>query len=480
MQLQRHSAEAACVFTDCDAIVIGAGPAGLAAAFELARLGKRAVILERSNTVGGISRTESYRGFRFDVGGHRFYTRVPEIERLWRDTLGPDLIEVKRQSRIYYRGRFFKYPIALGDALLKLGPVEATRILASYAWARIAPHRQETSFEQWVSNRFGRRLYETFFKTYTEKVWGLPCSTISADWAAQRIQGLSLRTAILNAITGASNVKTLTNSFLYPRLGPGMMWEAMAERAVALGARLVLNAPVVAIQASSPAVVTVHTASGEQSVSAAHIISSAPLSELVRCLSPEPPNDVREAAASLRYRDFCLVQLLLCADNLFPDNWIYVHSPEVRVGRIQNTKNWSTDLVPDPSMTSLGMEYFCTAGDDIWAMADGELVEFAANELVKLGLAARRQVVDGTVVRQQGAYPVYNDDYARAVAIVRGYLDTLPAVQTVGRNGMHRYNNLDHSMLTGMLAARNIAGEKHDLWAVNAERSYLETEPDAA
>ena len=345
---------------DYDALIIGAGPAGLTAAFELARLGQRALVIEQAAQVGGISRTESYRGYRFDIGGHRFYTRVPEIEQLWRDTLGDELLTVARQSRIFYRGRFFKYPIALTDALTKLGLIESARIMGSYLWAKMSPHRQETTFEQWVSNRFGRRLYETFFKTYTEKVWGMPCTSISADWAAQRIKGLSLSSTILNAITGASNAKTLINSFLYPRLGPGMMWEALAARAEALGARVELGARAVALRLNGPAAVTVdiETQDGLRTVTAPHVISSAPLPELMCLLRPAPPTVVLQAAEQLRFRDFCLVMLVVQARELFPDNWLYVHSPEVQVGRIQNSKNWSAALVPDGDMTCLGMEYF--------------------------------------------------------------------------------------------------------------------------
>jgi protoporphyrinogen oxidase len=462
---------------DYDVIVIGAGPAGLTAAYELARLGQRVLVIEQSHQVGGISRTENYRGYRFDIGGHRFFTRVPEIEQLWRETLGADLLTVQRQSRIYYRGRFFKYPISLSDALLKLGVIESARILGSYFLARIAPHRQEDTFEQWVSNRFGRRLYETFFKTYTEKVWGMPCASISADWAAQRIKGLSLSSAIMNALTGAANTKSLIISFLYPRLGPGMMWEALAERARALGAEVELGARAVAVVTDDPTTmhVEIETATSIRTLTTAQVISSAPLSELVRAIRPEPPAAVGRAADCLRYRDFVLVLLLVKAKDLFPDNWLYVHSPEVKVGRIQNSKNWSAALTPDPDMTSLGMEYFSTVGDAIWRLSDEELVSLAADELALLGLASRDQVVDGAVVRQRAAYPVYDDDYEGSVAQIRAYLDTLPGLQTVGRNGMHRYNNLDHSMLTGLLAAHNAMGERHDLWRVNAERSYLET-----
>lgn len=463
-----------------DAIVIGAGPAGLTAAFELARLGTRTLVLEQSTQVGGISRTEAYRGFRFDIGGHRFFTRVPEIEALWRETLGDDLLRVNRQSRIFYRGRFFQYPIALGNALANLGPLEGLLIVGSYLRAKIAPQRPEESFEQWVSNRFGERLYRMFFKSYTEKVWGMPCSMVSADWAAQRIQGLSLRTTILNALTGSSSAKTLIDSFLYPRLGPGMMWEALAERAVALGATVRVGAHAESVRLGQDGLheVTFLTNTGRKMVTAPNIISSTPLSKLVLGLQPTPPEEVRQAALSLHYRDFCLVQLLLTGDDLFPDNWLYIHSPEVQVGRIQNSKNWSADLVPEPGVSSLGMEYFCTEGDSLWRQPDDALVRLATKELAMLGLAQSEQVFDGVVIRQKRAYPVYDEGYTQAVSTIRDYLADLRGVQTIGRNGMHRYNNLDHSMLTGLLAARNIAGASHDLWQVNADDIYIESPLD--
>ncbi len=457
-------------------VVIGAGPAGLTAALTLAHAGVPVMVCEAGDRVGGIARSESYKGYRFDVGGHRFLTKVPEIEALWRDWLGDELLTVHRQSRILYDRRFFDYPLRLPNVLGNLGPLESARIVGSYARACLSPVRPEQSFADWVTNRFGDRLYRTFFKTYTEKVWGVPCDVIRADWAAQRIRGLSLTRAVSHAVFGRTDTTSLAGSFLYPRLGPGQMWERAADLVVAAGGEVVLNASVERLHHRGGEIraVTVRRDHGTVDVPARAVISTMPLPALVSALLPSLPAAAVHAASRLTYRDFLIVVLIVAQADMFPDNWIYVHSPDVGVGRIQNFKNWSPALVPDPTRTSVGMEYFCDAGDAIWRSADDELVRLAARELQQIGLASGDTVEDGCVLRQRRAYPVYDAAYREHVDSVRTALGTIHNLQTTGRNGMHRYNNQDHSMLTGLLAARNLLGERHEIWDVNTERSYYE------
>jgi protoporphyrinogen oxidase len=471
-------------------VVVGAGPGGLAAAWELSRLGLPAVVFERDDIVGGISRTVTWQGYRFDIGGHRFFTKVSRVQEMWREILGDDLLERDRLSRIYYRGHFFHYPLRPMGALLGLGPIEALRVVASYARARLAPSAEERTFEQWVVNRFGRRLYEIFFRTYTEKVWGMPCSEISAEWASQRIKNLDLATAIKNAFLGSSRVDgqivtTLIDRFHYPRLGPGMMWERCRDLLEERGIPTRTGATVTRIRHRDGRAVAVtvreNGAPGasdagqvEREIDADHVIVSMPLSILVRVLDPPPPPEVLAAAARLRYRDFLTVGLVIEREQLFPDHWIYVHSPEVQLGRIQNFKNWSPEMVPDPGRTSLGLEYFVDRGGELWNMDDRALVELGARECETLGLLRRDEVADGTVIRMPRAYPVYDDGYQAAMPVLRAYLAGFENLHVIGRNGQHRYNNQDHSMLAGMLAARNVAGEDHDVWAVNVESDYHE------
>ncbi|MEG4067933.1 NAD(P)/FAD-dependent oxidoreductase [Microcoleus sp. Pol11C2] len=456
--------------------IVGAGPAGLTAAYELVKQGIIPVVLEKGDKVGGIARTETYKGYRFDIGGHRFYTKVEAVQQLWQEVLGNEFIKVPRLSRIFYRGKFFNYPISAFNTLFNLGIIESTLIILSYLKVRIWPLTEEKTFEQWVINRFGERLYKTFFKTYTEKVWGIPCSEIQADWAAQRIKGLSLTTAIINALFGSNDTKTLIKEFDYPALGPGMMWEKFAESVENKDGKVYLDTKVISFEREGNKIKSITAEQNGEVVqySADNFITSMPISALVARLKPQPPEEVLHAARSLKYRDFLIVSLIVNRKDLFPDNWIYIHSPEVKVGRIQNFKNWSAALVPDANKSCLGMEYFCSVGDEIWEMSDADLVELATRELVGLGLATTADVEDGVVIRQLKAYPVYDGEYRGHLQVLEGFFKGFENLQTIGRNGMHRYNNQDHSMLTGMLAVRNILGEKHDLWDVNTERSYYE------
>jgi protoporphyrinogen oxidase len=459
-------------------VILGAGPAGLTAAYELAKAGVTSTVLEADDAVGGLARTVLYKGYRFDIGGHRFFTKVPVVEDLWREILGDDLLTRSRLSRIYYNGKFFSYPLKAFNALEGLGLVETLRCLASYGRARLAPRKPEDDFATWVTNRFGRRLFDLFFRTYTEKVWGIPCSEIQAEWAAQRIRGLSLSTAIRNAVFGERArrkqdvVKSLIDEFHYPRHGPGMMWERTRDEVEKRGSSVRLNSPVTRVFWRDGAVEGVEAAG--QVFTGRHFISSIAIRDLVECMMPSPPESVVHAAARLQYRDFLTVALVLRRNDMFPDNWIYIHDPSVKMGRIQNFNNWSPDMTPDPETTCLGLEYFCFEGDGLWSMTDQELMELGKQELRKLGLARSEDVVDGAVVRMRKAYPIYDGQYALAVQAVRTFLKRLPNLQLVGRNGMHRYNNQDHSMFTALLAARNILGGQYDLWRVNVEEEYLE------
>ncbi len=457
-------------------VIIGAGPAGLTAAYESLKHALHPTVLESADKVGGIARTELYKGYRFDIGGHRFYTKIGEVQELWQEMLGNEFRKVPRLSRIYYRDKFFSYPLEIFNALFNLGLMPSLMILASYCRWKIWPHKQEDTFEHWVTNRFGRRLFRTFFKTYTEKVWGIPCREIKADWAAQRIRNLSLKTAVLNAIFGGGEAKSLINEFDYPILGPGMMWEKFHAAVEQGGGHVHLNTQVMRITHDGQRVSSVTTQAGDHvaQVQGAHFISSMPIVDLINRLDPPPPPAVLLAASKLSYRAFLIVGLIVAKRDLFPDNWIYVHSPKVKVGRIQNFGNWSPAMVPDPLNSSIGMEYFCDEDDAIWATADADLIQLATREIGQLGLAKEEDVRDGVVIRQPRAYPVYDAEYRIHLRVLQEYLAGFTNLQTIGRNGMHRYNNQDHSMLTGMLAVKNILGERHDLWNVNTERSYYE------
>jgi len=459
-------------------VVIGGGPAGLTAAYELTKLARRPIVLEKHYRVGGLARTENYKGFHFDMGGHRFFTKAEAVKTMWREVLAGEILRRPRLSRIYYRKTFFDYPLKPFNALRGLGIVEGVRILLSYVRWKVFPHRTEDTFEQWVTNRFGKRLFLTFFKAYTEKVWGIPCSELKAEWAAQRIKDLSLRTAVLNMIVKPKKtIKTLIEEFDYPRLGPGMMWNAVKEAIERADGTVRVNADVVRIERTGSHVDRVVVASNgcEERIEASEFLSTMPLTEFVQRLDPPPPAEVLEASRRLTYRDFLTVCLIVNRQTLFPDNWIYVQDPEVQVGRIQNFKNWSPDMVPDPTKSSLGLEYFCNEGDALWSMADDELIELGKRELERVGLARAADVEDGCVFRVEKAYPVYDSDYERYLQTLRDFVGELDNFQTLGRNGLHRYNNQDHAMLTGMLAVRNLQnGEHHDLWAVNADQEYHE------
>ncbi|WNM61122.1 NAD(P)/FAD-dependent oxidoreductase [Candidatus Nitrospira neomarina] len=465
-------------------VVIGAGPAGLTAAYELGKNSSSSLILEAGKQVGGISQTVNYRDFRFDIGGHRFFSKMPMVTELWNEILGDNFLLRPRISRIHYNQHFFDYPLKATNALAGLGVVEALLVCFSYAKVKVFPNGQEENFEQWVINRFGYRLYQIFFKTYTEKVWGISCTEISADWAAQRIKNLSLKEAVRNALFGQRGgkkgeiVTSLIEQFHYPRLGPGMMWERCEELVAGFGSQTLKGMKVERIRHHHGRVdcVSARASSGEHlEFEGSDFVSTMPLRELIEAMDPQPPEKVVEAALGLRYRDYLTVVLVVNREDVFPDNWIYIHSPEVKMGRIQNYKNWSPYMVPDPSRTSLGLEYFLWDKDEEWTWSNERLIEFGTRECAQLGLINPREVEDGTVVRMEKAYPVYDHHYQDHVRTIRQYLETFSNLQTIGRNGLHRYNNQDHSMVTGVYAARNIMGESHhDVWAVNTEKAYHE------
>jgi protoporphyrinogen oxidase len=470
--------------TSPNVVIVGAGPAGLTAAYLLAtRHGIPSTILEADSQVGGISRTVERDGWRFDIGGHRFFTKVKEVEALWHEILpDEDFLLRPRMSRIFYKGKYYDYPLKASNALKNLGLWEAFLCVMSYLWARIHPPKSEDTLEGWIVARFGWRLYRHFFKTYNEKLWGVPVNKLPADFAAQRIKNLSLFNAVTNALLPKRNQKNITSlieEFQYPKYGPGMMWERCTELVEARGCKVVMNTRVVGIRHENGRAVSVVAESedgGRTEYPCDHVISSMPISQLLKAVDPAPAPEATKAADDLGYRDFLTVALVVPEEYSFPDNWIYVHSPDVQVGRIQNFGSWSPYLVKE-GRTCLGLEFFVFEGDDTWNRADEDLIEQGKRELDILGLVDPAKVEAGYVVRMPKAYPFYDEHYKANVARIVEWLDECaPNVHPVGRNGMHRYNNQDHSMYTAMLTAENIAtGSDHDVWDVNVEEEYHET-----
>jgi protoporphyrinogen oxidase len=464
------------ITADRPVVVLGGGPAGLTAGYLLAKEGKPVIVLESTDQVGGIARTEIRDGYRFDLGGHRFFTKVKEVDDLWHEIMKEEFLKRPRQSRIYWRRRFLDYPLRGMDVIKKLGPWELFLCGMSYLWAVVKPKGREDTFEEWVSNRFGKRLFNHFFKAYTEKVWGVSTSEIRAEWAAQRIKGLSFFSAAKSAFFGnnGDEIKSLIGEFNYPRYGPGQMWEQMRDDIRANGGEVRMNAPVTRLRFDDAGQVREVVAGGE-TLTPSYVISSLPLRTTVGIAEPAAPDEIRDAARGLRYRDFLTVLLVLNEKNIFPDNWIYIHEPDVTVGRIQNFRSWSPWMVPNDHDGSVGLEYFCFEGDKLWSMDDDALVKLATDELVQIGLAKPEMVKTGFAVRVHKAYPIYDAEYADRVKTIRGWLEGVGNMIQVGRNGLHRYNNSDHSMLTAMRAVDNILlGTHHDIWAVNAESVYHE------
>ncbi len=521
---------------DARVVIIGAGPAGLTAALELVRAGRQPLVVEHEQQVGGISRTINHHGNRMDLGGHRFFSKSQWVMNWWQDILpvaagGPDeaptrltyqnrssefhfngrtadergnvMLVRPRLSRIYFRRRFFDYPLRVSPrTLLNLGLGRTLAIGTSYVHSRIFPRLPEVSLEDFLVNRFGERLYRTFFKDYTETVWGVPCESISAEWGAQRIKGLSIASALAHAarqlvprrkadVAQAGTETSLIERFLYPRLGPGQLWDVVADRVRSGGGEIRLGHTVVGIQHDGQAALSVDLRDGAGTVArvaASHVISTMPMRDLVRALAPQAPGAVREVAEALPYRDFMTAGLLLPrmtpprgtpADprtGMPPDNWIYVQEPEVRLGRIQIFNNWSEAMVAAHPKIFVGLEYFCQQGDDLWSMPDASFLQFAARELEAIGLARAAEVEDGVVVRVPKAYPAYFGSYAR-LGVVKDYVAQLRNLYLVGRNGMHRYNNQDHSMVSARMAVECIEDptcDREAIWKVNLEQDYHE------
>jgi len=466
-------------------VIIGSDPGALTAAYLLVKRGVRATVLEASDRVGGLSQTAQYRGYRFDVGGDRFDTTVKPVDDLWHELLEEDLIAVPGRSRIHYGGRFFGYPTRVVDVLLGLGPVETVRVVVSYMRARLRRNPAEDDFEQWATNRFGKRLYRTFFKTYAEKVCGIPSAEIRADWASQQMQHASLGRAMLSAASvprRSRDVKPSSHDLRYPRLGRGQLWQSCSDRIQALGGYVRLRHHVKALEVEGGRVIAVRaeTPEGEVRIAGDHFISSLPIKNLVHALEPAPPAAVRVSANGLSYRDCLTVALIVDGDDLFPDSTMYIQTPEVKVARIQNYNNWSRAMAPEPGRTCLGLEYFCFEGDRLWSLPDDELIALGARDLRHLGLDRGARVLDGTVVRIPKAYPVYDATYPEHLAAVRKHLDPIPNLHLVGRTGMHSCRHQDHSMLVAMLTLASMDGGDYDVWQVDMDAGVPEGIPTEA
>lgn len=465
-------------------LIIGAGPAGITCAYELANRGRASLIIEKEPVAGGLAKTLEYKGFRFDIGPHRFFTKSKHIEKVWKTILGEDFILCRRRTRIYFRHRFFLYPIKILDALTKIGIVESIVILYDYLKTQLLyRNKQDADFHDWVINRFGRKLFEMFFKAYTEKIWGLSCREISSEWAAQRIKGVSLFFIVKSAFLGnrGGKIKSIIGQFYYPKYGAGQMYEEILGRAVKKGTAVQFHTQPQAIEIINKRADSVYLKDKEgrlDKVEVDYLVSSMPFSEIFKLLSPAAPKYILDAAAGLKYRALIEVCLIVKGKTDFPDQWIYIHDSKIVAGRAQIYKNWSSYMSVDAeNFTHLGMEYFCFRDDDFWMKEDREIIRIAGEEFVKLKMFREKaEVVDGFVVRVPYAYPVYSGSYKDDLGLLREYIDKIENLQVIGRCGMYRYNNMDHSMLTGIYAAQNImeGRKKYNIWEVNEEKEYLE------
>jgi protoporphyrinogen oxidase/putative flippase GtrA len=459
--------------------VLGGGPAGLAAAYSLTKQGHSVVVVEQDSTVGGFAKSIEYQGFILDYGPHRFFTKLAPVLAFWDEVLGKEQVTVNRLTRIYYGNKYFSYPLKAFEALFSLGFIESARIVLSYIQAQLFPNRSPQNFAEWVSGRFGKRLFEIFFEGYTQKLWGIPCTDISADWAAQRIKGLSLLKAVRNALLGNDGkVKSLIDQFQFPRLGSGQLYEMTADYLQGHGQSVLLNTQVVRIHhenAQATQVTLKNLQTGlEETVDCGGVISSIPLTHLVQQLTPEAPRPVVESAKSLKFRNTVLVYLIVESGKLFPDNWLYINEPSVKLGRVTNFANWSPDMLPNQHQTPLCCEYWCDFDED-WQKSEDEFLKQAERDLRKIKLLDDEKVSGGFILRLPRTYPIYAGEYKEALASIQGYVQEFNNLQVVGRYGAFKYNNQDHSLLMGIMAAENVTTPgKHDLWSVNSDSEYQE------
>ena len=464
-------------------LIIGAGPGGLTSGLLLARAGHKVIIYESDpQQVGGLSRTVAHRGFRIDIGGHRFYTKEPEVQKFWQEALGEDLLVRKRISRIFYKKKFLKYPLRPLDLLFKLNPLESLGFVCSYLLSQFSGASSHENFERWIIRKFGKKLYLAFFKSYTEKVWGIACHEISSDWAVQRINNLNIGSLLKNFFYDLlwmrkQQIKSLIEEFEYPVYGPGMLWEKVAANIVELGGEIRFNSRVMGSRQDPQSLKwRLELMGGELSAEADQLISTAPLQEFISGIEPRPHHELFERLQEFRYRGFITVALMFKGKNPFPDNWIYIHETKVKVGRIQNYGNWSPGMVPSAEYVCLGMEYFCQKDDEFWMKTDAELFLLAQEELRQLRISFEENEIDFKVIRCPNAYPIYDMDYKKRLEDVKTYIGRFENLHLVGRNGLHRYNNQDHSIKTAMLVCENIklSYRRYDPWNVNQDAEYIE------
>jgi len=463
-------------------IIIGAGPAGLATGWELVKYNQSAELFEGGYQIGGLCATFDYNGFKYDFGGHRFFTKQDEVQKIWEEIMGDSFLVRNRLSRIYYQKKFFDYPIKIGNALKQLGLIESALVGLSLISVRISrrlKHKEEVTFEDWIVSRFGRRLFNHFFKSYTEKLWGISVKELGADWAAQRMKDISLLQVLKSVIIKSKpgKIKSWINKFNYPKYGPGMLYSKMGEMIEDKGGKINLNQFVKRIVHNNSLIekiVVIDKNGEEREISADNYVSSMPLNIMLRSLSPAPPKDILKLVDKMRFRALFDVCLIVNKKEIFPDNWIYVHEPDVHLLRVQNFKNWSPFMSPDDNKTNIGAEYVCWEGDELWSKSDEELVELAKKELSQVGLVDNNLVESGIVIRNKYAYPVYHLDYKEDLDKIFKYLSRFKNFQAIGRSGLYRYNNMDHSILTGLYAARNIMGGDYDILKVNADEEYHE------